>query len=118
MIYCSITGYGQSGPYSAQPGYDPVFQALSGLMSITGQPDNAPGAGPVLVGYSVSDINAGLYATISILTALRARDAVTGEGQHIDIALLDTQIAAHSHIVQNYLHPGRCRFGRALPRRS
>ncbi len=107
LIYCSITGYGQSGPYSAQPGYDPVFQALSGLMSITGQPEHAPGAGPVLVGYSVSDINAGLYATISILTALRARDAVTGEGQHIDIALLDTQIAAHSHIVQNYLASGK-----------
>ena len=107
LIYCSITGYGQSGPYSAQPGYDPVFQALSGLMSITGQPDNSPGAGPVLVGYSVSDINAGLYATISILTALRARDAVTGKGQHIDIGLLDTQIAAHSHIVQNYLASGR-----------
>ena len=66
-----------------------------------------PGAGPVLVGYSVSDINAGFYATIAILTALRARDAVTGRGQHIDLALLDTQIASHSHIMMNYLVSGR-----------
>jgi crotonobetainyl-CoA:carnitine CoA-transferase CaiB-like acyl-CoA transferase len=107
LIYCSITGYGQTGPYASQPGYDPVFQAMGGLMSVTGQPDGAPGAGPALVGYSVSDINAGLYATISILTALRARDVVTNRGQHIDIALLDTQIAAHSYLVQNYLASGR-----------
>ena len=103
LIYCSITGYGQDGPYAALPGYDPIFQAQSGLLSITGQPDGAPGAGPALVGYSVSDINAGFYATIAILTALRARDTLTGRGQHIDIALLDTQLAAHAHIAQNYL---------------
>jgi crotonobetainyl-CoA:carnitine CoA-transferase CaiB-like acyl-CoA transferase len=107
LVYCSITGYGQDGPYAALPGYDAVFQALSGLMSVTGQPDGVPGAGPVLVGYSVSDINAGFYATIAILTALRARDAVTGRGQHIDLALLDTQIASHSHIMMNYLVSGR-----------
>ena len=107
LVYCSITGYGQDGPYAALPGYDAVFQAMSGLMSVTGQPDGAPGAGPVLVGYSVSDINAGFYATIAILTALRARDAVTGRGQHIDLALLDTQIASHSHIMMNYLVSGR-----------
>ena len=107
LVYCSITGYGQDGPYAALPGYDAVFQALSGLMSVTGQPDGTPGAGPVLVGYSVSDINAGFYATIAILMALRARDAVTGRGQHIDLALLDAQIAAQSHIMMNYLVSGR-----------
>ena len=104
LIYCSITGYGQDGPYSARPGYDPIFQAMSGLMSVTGAP--GPG-GEALVGYSVSDLNAGFYATIAILTALRARDAVTGRGQHIDIALLDTQIAAQSHIAMNQLVSGR-----------
>lgn len=104
LIYCSITGYGQDGPYAPQPGYDPIFQAMSGLLSITGQPE---AGGEALVGYSVSDINAGLYATIAILAALRARDAVTGRGQHIDIALLDTQLAAHSHIAMNYLVSGR-----------
>ena len=106
LVYCSITGYGQDGPNAALPGYDPIFQAISGLMSVTGQPDGAPGAGPAMVGYSVSDINAGFYATIAILTALRARDSVTGRGQHIDIALLDTQLAAHSHIAMNYLVSG------------
>ena len=107
LVYCSITGYGQDGPNAALPGYDPIFQALSGLMSVTGQPEGAPGAGPAIVGYSVSDINAGFYATIAILTALRARDAVTGRGQHIDIALLDTQLAAHSHIAMNYVVSGQ-----------
>ena len=107
LVYCSITGFGQDGPYASLPGYDPIFQAMSGLMSVTGQPEGAPGAGPALVGYSVSDINAGLYATIAILTALRARDHVTGRGQHIDLALLDTQIAAHSHVAMNYLVSGR-----------
>lgn len=107
LIYCSITGYGQDGPYVSRPGYDPIFQAESGLMSVTGQPDGTPGAGPALVGYSVSDINAGFYAAISIMVALRARDQVTGRGQHIDIALLDTQLAAQSHIAQNYLVSGK-----------
>lgn len=107
LVYCSITGYGQSGPYAALPGYDPIFQAMSGLLSVTGQPDGTPGAGPALVGYSVSDLNAGFYATIAILAALRARDMSTGRGQHIDLALLDTQIAAHSHIAMNYLISGR-----------
>ena len=104
LVYCSITGFGQDGPYAARPGYDPIFQAMSGLMSITGQPEHG---GEALVGYSVSDLNAGLYATIAILAALRARDAVTGRGQHIDIALLDTQIAAQSHIAMNHLVSGQ-----------
>lgn len=107
LIYCSITGFGQDGPYAALPGYDPIFQAMSGLLSVTGNPDGTPGAGPALVGYSVSDINAGFYATIAILAALHHRDTVSGKGQHIDLALLDAQVAAHSHIAMNYLVSGK-----------
>ncbi|WP_426956981.1 CaiB/BaiF CoA transferase family protein [Muricoccus radiodurans] len=107
LIYCSITGWGQDGPYAALPGYDAVFQAMSGLMSVTGQPPGHPGAGPVLAGYSVSDVNAGFYATIAILAALHHRDTVSGRGQHIDLALLDTQLAAQSHIAMNHLISGR-----------
>jgi crotonobetainyl-CoA:carnitine CoA-transferase CaiB-like acyl-CoA transferase len=107
LVYCSITGFGQSGPYSELPGYDPVFQAMSGLMSITGVPDGAPGAGPNLVGYSVSDLTAGYNATIAILAALLHRDQVSGQGQHIDLALLDAQVHAVSHIAMIYLSSGR-----------
>jgi crotonobetainyl-CoA:carnitine CoA-transferase CaiB-like acyl-CoA transferase len=106
LVYCSITGFGQDGPYAALPGYDPIFQAMSGLLSITGNPEGTPGAGPALVGYSVSDINAGFYATIAILAALHHRDTISGRGQHIDLALLDAQVAAHSHIAMNYLVSG------------
>ena len=107
LVYCSITGFGQDGPYAPLPGYDPIFQAMSGLMSVTGQPDGQPGAGPVLAGYSISDINAGFYATIAILAALHHRDTVSGRGQHIDLALLDAQIAAQSHIAMNWLVSGK-----------
>ena len=107
LVYCSITGFGQDGPYAALPGYDPIFQAMSGLLSVTGNPDGTPGAGPALVGYSVSDINAGFYATIAILAALHHRDTVSGKGQHIDLALLDAQVAAHSHIAMNYMVSGK-----------
>ncbi len=107
LVYCSITGFGQDGPYSPLPGYDPIFQAMSGLMSVTGQPDGHPGAGPVLAGYSLSDINAGFYATIAILAALHHRDTVSGRGQHIDLALLDSQIAAQSHIAMNWMVSGK-----------
>jgi crotonobetainyl-CoA:carnitine CoA-transferase CaiB-like acyl-CoA transferase len=107
LVYCSITGFGQSGPYAELPGYDPIFQAMSGLMSVTGVPDGAPGAGPNLVGYSVSDITAGYYAVIAILAALNHRDRVSGEGQHIDLALLDAQLHAVSHVAMNYLVSGR-----------
>jgi crotonobetainyl-CoA:carnitine CoA-transferase CaiB-like acyl-CoA transferase len=107
LVYCSITGFGQDGPYAPLPGYDPIFQAMSGLMSVTGQPDGVPGAGPVLAGYSLSDINAGFYATIAILAALHHRDTVSGRGQHIDLALLDSQIAAQSHIAMNWLVSGK-----------
>ncbi|MBO1076854.1 CaiB/BaiF CoA transferase family protein [Roseomonas marmotae] len=107
LVYCSITGFGQDGPYAALPGYDPIFQAMSGLLSVTGNPDGTPGAGPALVGYSVSDINAGFYATIAILAALHHRDTISGQGQHIDLALLDSQVASHSHIAMNYLVSGK-----------
>src|SRR5262245_48409216 len=107
LVYCSITGFGQSGPYSELPGYDPIFQAMSGLMNVTGVPDGAAGAGPNLVGYSVSDITAGYYATIAILAALNHRENVSGEGQHIDLALLDAQVHAISHVGMNYLVSGR-----------
>jgi crotonobetainyl-CoA:carnitine CoA-transferase CaiB-like acyl-CoA transferase len=107
LVYCSITGFGQTGPYRELPGYDPVFQAMSGLMSVTGVADGEAGAGPSLVGYSVSDITAGYYAIIAILAALNHRDRVSGRGQHIDLALLDAQIHAVSHIAMNYLVSGR-----------
>ncbi|OZI19492.1 CoA transferase [Bordetella genomosp. 9] len=107
LVYCSITGFGQDGPYSRLPGYDPIFQSMSGLMSVTGIPDGEPGAGPVKVGYSVSDLTAGFYAVCAILAALRHRDQVSGLGQHIDLALLDAQIAAMSHIGMNYLANGQ-----------
>lgn len=107
LVYCSITGFGQTGPYSHLPGYDPIFQSMSGLMSVTGVPDGEPGAGPVKAGYSVSDLTAGFYAVAAILAALRHRDQVSGVGQHIDLALLDAQIAAISHIGMNYLASGK-----------
>ncbi|MCW4115456.1 CoA transferase [Aurantimonas sp. MSK8Z-1] len=112
LVYCSITGFGQTGPMAAQPGYDPIFQAMSGVLSITGQPEDRPGAGPALVGYSISDITAGQYAVSAILAAIAHRDAVSGVGQAIDIALLDTQIHAASHMAMNWLSSGR------LPRRN
>lgn len=107
LIYCSVTGFGQSGPRAAQPGYDLVFQALSGVMSITGHPDGAAGAGPQRVGYSVSDITAAYHAVIAILGALYARQAGHAAGQHIDVALLDSQIAAASHVSMGYLMSGQ-----------
>lgn len=117
LVYCSISGFGQSGPYSHLPGYDPIFQSMSGLMSVTGQPDGGPGGGPVRVGYSVSDITAGMYAVCAILAALRHRDMVSGEGQYIDLALLDAQVAALSHVAMMYLVSGQqpARLGNVSP---
>jgi crotonobetainyl-CoA:carnitine CoA-transferase CaiB-like acyl-CoA transferase len=117
LVYCSITGFGQSGPYSHLPGYDPIFQSMSGLMSVTGNPDDEPGGGPQKVGYSIADITAGLYASIAILAALNYRDTVSGKGQYIDLALLDAQVAAMSHVAMNYLVSGRLqeRMGTASP---
>ncbi len=107
LVYCSITGFGQTGPYSHLPGYDPIFQSMSGLMSVTGHADGEPGGGPLRVGYSVSDITAGFYAVAAILAALRHRDMVSGEGQHIDLALLDAQVASISHVAMMYLASGQ-----------
>jgi crotonobetainyl-CoA:carnitine CoA-transferase CaiB-like acyl-CoA transferase len=92
LIYCSITGFGQTGPYTSRPGYDALVQAMGGLMSITGQPDGQPGAGPQKVGVAVTDVMTGLYACNAILAALVGR-ARSGCGTHIDMALLDVQVA-------------------------
>lgn len=92
LVYCSVTGYGQDGPYRDRAGYDSVLQAMSGIMSITGEPDDVPGGGPQKTGMPVSDFSAGLYATVSMLAALMHRER-TGEGQYIDIALLDTSMS-------------------------
>lgn len=106
LVYCSVTGYGQDGPYATRPGYDGVFQAMCGMMSVSGLPDGQPGGGPMKVGVSMVDILTGLYAANAIQAALRHRDR-TGEGQHIDLALLDCGLASLSHFVQNYLISGK-----------
>jgi len=93
VIYCSVTGFGQTGPFRDQPGYDSIFQAMGGLMSINGYPDGEPGAGPMRVGIAVADIMTGMYSSIAILGALHHRER-TGEGQHIDMALFDVQVAS------------------------
>jgi glutaryl-CoA transferase len=92
LIYCSITGFGQDGPYANRPGYDFLIQAMGGLMSITGRPDGESGGGPMKVEVALTDIMTGLYATVGVLAALNHRDR-TGEGQHVDTALLDVQVA-------------------------
>jgi crotonobetainyl-CoA:carnitine CoA-transferase CaiB-like acyl-CoA transferase len=106
LVYCSITGYGQDGPYAGRPGYDGVFQAMSGMMSVSGIPGGEPGAGPMKVGISMIDIVTGLYAGNAILAALRHRDVGDGSGQHIDLSLLDCGVASLSHYAQNYLVSG------------
>ncbi|CAM5787018.1 CaiB/BaiF CoA transferase family protein [Ottowia pentelensis] len=106
LVYCSITGFGQTGPYRKKPGYDSIFQGMGGLMAITGHADGEPGGGPQKVGLIVSDLMAGMYASVAILTALEHRDAVSGEGQYIDLALLDSQVAALSHAAMGYLVSG------------
>nr|WP_144826831.1 CaiB/BaiF CoA-transferase family protein [Cupriavidus gilardii] len=105
LIYCSITGFGQTGPYAGRPGYDLLMQAMSGLMSITGQPDGEPGAGPMRVGVAVIDLFTGMYATTAILGALEARHH-TGRGQCIDIALLDVAMAVLANQGAGYLNGG------------
>ncbi|HVB78352.1 MAG TPA: CaiB/BaiF CoA-transferase family protein [Candidatus Binataceae bacterium] len=116
LVYCSITGFGQTGPYRHKPGYDFMIQGIGGLMSITGEPDQRPGGGPMKVGVAVADIFTGLYATIAILGALAHRDR-TGAGQHIDLALLDTQVAILANQAMNYLVTGVApqRLGNAHP---
>lgn len=116
LIYCSITGFGQYGPYAHKGGYDFLIQGMSGLMSVTGLPDDAPGGGPMKVGVPTVDLSTGLYAAVSILAALRHRDR-TGEGQHIDCALLDTQVALMTNQASNWLNGGMVpqRMGNAHP---
>ncbi|WP_420381812.1 CaiB/BaiF CoA transferase family protein [Novosphingobium sp.] len=104
-IYCSITGFGQTGPMRSTGGYDFLVQGMSGLMSVTGLPDGVPGAGPMKVGLPVSDLQTGLYAAVAILAALNHRHA-TGEGQYIDLALLDTQVALLSNQASNWMNGG------------
>ena len=106
IVYCSITGYGQDGPYASRPGYDAIFQAQSGLMSVTGIPDGEPGGGPMRLGPSLVDVSTGYNAVIAILSALLERNR-SGRGQHIDVALFDVAIAIQSHLVQSYLMDGK-----------
>lgn len=106
IIYCSVTGYGQTGPLAAKPGYDAVFQGECGLMSVTGVPEGKPGAGPMKVGPSIVDLFTGLNVANAVLAALYHRDAAGGEGQYIDIALLDCGVSALSHYAQIYLTSG------------
>ncbi|KHL68011.1 CAIB/BAIF family protein [Pseudomonas flexibilis] len=106
LVYCSITGFGQTGPRAEEPGYDFIIQGMGGLMSITGEKDGVPGAGPQKVGVAVADVMTGLYSTIAIQAALLAREK-TGRGQHCDMALLDVQVAALGNQSQNYLSTGR-----------
>ncbi len=111
LIYCSITGFGQTGPYADQPGYDYLIQAMGGLMSITGERDDLPGGGPQKAGVAVADITTGLYATVAILAALIERRN-SGKGDYIDLSLLDVQAAVLANQAMNYLTTG------AVPRRQ
>jgi crotonobetainyl-CoA:carnitine CoA-transferase CaiB-like acyl-CoA transferase len=105
LIYCSITGFGQTGPYAKRAGYDFAIQALGGLMSVTGERDGRPGGGPQKVGVAVADVMAGLYAAIAVLGALVQRQS-TGRGAYIDLALLDVQVATLANVALNYLVSG------------
>ena len=116
LIYCSVTGFGQTGPWAHRPGYDFIIQALGGLMSITGEADDRPGGGPQKVGVAVSDLMTGMYATQAVLAALLHRER-TGEGQYIDVALLDVQVAMLANMNANFLVSGQAprRWGNAHP---
>ncbi|MFB9125495.1 CoA transferase [Paraburkholderia dipogonis] len=116
LVYCSITGFGQTGPYASRAGYDFLIQGMGGLMSLTGRPDGTEGAGPMKVGVALTDIMTGLYATVAVLAALKRREQ-SGEGQHIDLALLDIQIACLANQAANYLVGGVVpqRMGNAHP---
>ncbi|AKJ31057.1 CaiB/BaiF CoA transferase family protein [Caldimonas brevitalea] len=105
LIYCSITGFGQTGPYAQRAGYDLLIQASSGMMSITGRPDEVPGGGPMRVGVAVTDLFTGVYAATAILAAVEARHQ-TGRGQHIDMALLDVGMAMLANQASAYLNAG------------
>ena len=116
LIYCSITGFGQSGPYAHRPGYDFIIQGMGGFMSVTGEADEFEGASPQKSGVAIADIFTGMYATTAILAAVVHRDQ-TGEGQYIDMSLLDTQIAVMANVSSAYLTSGNIpgRWGNASP---
>ena len=116
LIYCSVTGFGQDGPYAPRPGYDFIFQGMGGLMSITGERDGQPGAGPQKVGIAVTDVLTGMYASVAILAAITHRER-TGKGQYIDAALLDTMVAFNASQIVSFLASGEIpqRWGNAHP---
>ena len=116
LIYCSVTGFGQTGPYRERPGYDFMIQGIAGVMSVTGERDGLPGGGPQKVGSPVADIMTGMYATIAVCAALAHR-AETGVGQHLDLALLDSLVAVLANQGANYLATGEPpgRLGNAHP---
>jgi crotonobetainyl-CoA:carnitine CoA-transferase CaiB-like acyl-CoA transferase len=116
LVYCSITGFGQTGPYRDRAGYDFLVQAMGGLMSITGEPDGVPGGGPMKVGVAITDVLTGMYAATAVLAALAWRER-SGRGQHVDLSLLDVQVAALANQAQAYLATGRPpgRLGNAHP---
>ncbi|QRF61678.1 CaiB/BaiF CoA-transferase family protein [Variovorax paradoxus] len=116
LVYCSITGFGQTGPYAPRAGYDFLVQAMGGLMSVTGRAESEQGAGPLKVGVAVADLFTGLYASNAILAALAYRER-SGTGQHIDLALLDVQVACMANQGMNFLYGGRSpgRLGNAHP---
>jgi len=106
LVYCSVTGFGQSGPYRERPGYDFMIQGMGGMMSVTGEPDGAPGGGPQRAGVPIADIITGMYASIAICAALASRER-SGQGQHLDLALLDSQIALLAYQNTNYFSTGK-----------
>src|SRR4051812_5160009 len=116
LIYCSVTGFGQTGPYKDRPGYDFMAQGMGGVMSITGERDDLPGGGPQRVGIPIVDIMTGMYATIAVCAAIAHR-AESGVGQYIDLALLDSQVAILANQGMNYLATGEVpeRIGNAHP---
>ncbi|MES2105270.1 MAG: CaiB/BaiF CoA-transferase family protein [Pseudomonadota bacterium] len=116
LVYCSITGFGQTGPYAHRAGYDFIVQGMGGFMSLTGERDDLPGGGPQKAGVAIADLMTGMYATIAVMAALSHRDR-TGEGQYIDMALLDVQVAMLANMNTNYLASGVApkRWGNAHP---
>ncbi|MCH9846829.1 MAG: CoA transferase [Burkholderiaceae bacterium] len=106
LVYCSVTGFGQTGPYAERAGYDYAIQGMGGLMSVTGERDDLPGGGPQKVGVAVTDLFTGMYATVAILAAIRHAER-TGVGQYIDMALLDTQVAMLANLGATYLVHGQ-----------
>ncbi|HEF4770194.1 CaiB/BaiF CoA transferase family protein [Burkholderia multivorans] len=116
LVYCSVTGFGQTGPYAHRAGYDFIVQGIGGFMSITGERDGVPGGGPQKAGVAIADLATGLYSTIAVLAALAHRDR-TGVGQYIDMALLDVQVALLANMNTNFLASGTppVRWGNAHP---